>query len=125
MCLRTISHYETLTKDLKIYKVVHGTVCEFPEFYGGDDYASKRNHIALRRWVSMFTSLWEKTKHYRAGFHGFLTRYAALKWMEGAKYKRIATYIIPKGTKVLFGEQDHMKCVVSPIMINPRVKEKK
>ncbi len=128
MCLETIDRYETLTEDLKIYKVISGDdVHELPEFNRNHDYASEREHIAVKRWAGKVYSN-DRWISYRAGFHGFLTKSNALRWLGSENGKRIALYIIPKGTKVLFGTQSifcwtNMKCVVSPVMINPRVKE--
>lgn len=133
MCLDELTVKRILKKDMVVKKVIKGYVTE-NTLYTDVELSDKRIHEAER-----LNSMSVKTiKGYEPGFHCYLNNisdrvlknhYLYEYYITIGSYRKIMTYIIPAGTKVQYGYMVNMsggisiKVIVTPVLINPRVKE--
>lgn len=133
MCLDTVGRTVTLKRDRMVWKVVRlGKNKELPLVQEGCNFLSARKHISDRK-NKIFTEY--RDDEYIPYFHCFTTKAAA-----GAMGKcfthswsiakhAVLEFIIPADTIVLYGKQAEIShrytTIVTPVLINPRVKETK
>lgn len=134
ICLKTMTKVAVLRKDKCVWKFMvipnEGDVEETP--YMGKRINRRVNHSDRRRKSLLCEFSWDR---YSAGYHCHTSKKAAKAHsrlcvsVAGIGGKSIMTpvildYIIPAGTKVTYGIDWAGTTIVTPILINPRIKEK-
>ena len=128
MCLDSVTKTVTLKKDKVVWKCVAkkvtyefgkqiGEYAEYKHFGKRYNYALRRKHTSIKK--RKITCLLDGSK-YVPHFHVFLNKKEARMWNYSAE---ICNYIIPQGTEVIYGGLLDYECIVTPILINPRVPE--
>jgi len=130
MCLDEVTKEVVLRKDKVVYKAVK--VSGKMEKTTCDAFDLSTSKI-LNAEIVPIEYAWEK--EYDSGFHCFVSKIPAEMW---SRYCVVRSYIIPKGTKVTIGKQQLCDCsknnvnsgrtiistiYVTPVLINPRIKE--
>lgn len=124
MCLNKLTVKRTLKKDKVVQKVMernNGRIVTFFELY---DFSKKRIHQAKVRTIYASD---DKPLEYDSGFHCYPEKKKNPKGYD-AFYENyddcfIEDFIIPAGTTVQYGKQNNQTVIVTPVLINPRVKE--
>ena len=112
MCLTRIDREEVLAEDLKVWKSV---------FIDDGGEIPVLNYISRKTKVREFTVYLDRIEpiSYIPHFHCYIN-HQKIK-IEDMRFLKCLEYIVPKGTKVLFGKQGDAEVVVTPVLINPRV----
>jgi len=128
MCLHEITGYKTLDKDKTIYKVVrinnHGDEISPYQHYNFSKRENILDYDAVET-ISIRPNFPQKVE-YKLGFHCYATIKAAKdekdSWDFVCTHFEIKRYIIPRGTLVVVGKEYNQMVIVTPILINPRIK---
>lgn len=134
MCLSKITVKRKLKKPMVVWGIVEIIMGEEISPYA--EYSYQRiNHA--KHYSSVHTN---EIKHYKVGFHKFISKKDCDSYLEylkriDASFGKFSTvnFIIPSGVTVQYGRQRldtywtkysnrHYKAVVSPVLINPRIK---
>jgi len=118
MCLDKVTKREVvLKKDLIVKKIVG--IRKNNNLYFGE-LTDKR--IQVKKGINKAVIKQIKYNHYyynsgyhcyyNSGYHCYLKKY----WYKN-EFRVIRTFIIPKGTKVLYGKQNGLTVIVTPILI--------
>ena len=129
MCLDRVTECDVVLKkdkkdkkDKKVWKVVFlGDEGEYSALY----FSSLNKHTIEEDYLTTIHTMNLNGESYDSGYHCFTSKKDALAWKVtiGEPSYKVLPYIIPAGTTVTKGIQDGLKAIVSPVLINPRVKE--
>lgn len=122
MCLDTITRHKVLKKDLIVKKIV--LIGNNHNLYTGtlmgNIYRIWRG-VNRAKICSLPTS--KISKYYNSGFHCYPSKYndnSILSMWNKFTNRIVVKFVIPQGTRVLYGIQKNMTVIVTPILIHKK-----
>lgn len=133
MCLDTVTKTVLLKKDKVIWKFVRVTkrvessiIAHYDPWSSAKKVNLKSNRITTNPHKKDITV--SESASYKSGFHCCITERDCKKMCNEylgwgvRKNCKVLDYIIPKDTLVQYGADGEFKVIVTPVLINPRVK---
>lgn len=132
MCLNRLTVKRTLKKDKTVFKhMKYKKGIETTPYYPRDfniKFLKANTKIEIDIWNGV-RKIWDEK--YNSGWHCFVKKSDAI-FFQGGSLGLILKYIIPKGTDVQYGyqniynnlndEEKDLSVIVTPTLINPRIK---
>ena len=117
MCLTKVTERDVrLKEDLEVWKII--------KIVDGEEYSQSAetslNKYKLKARNVPLNIFLIRIKGYKPGFHGYLTKPPSPNF-----FYSVRNFIIPKNSKVTYGQNFRGVVVVSQTLINPRMKPEK